>query len=383
MSETPTVLLIDDGELREARDLLDDLEVEYQHIQGSKHRGLLPDPDKLLITTSRLAIALQCRRTAGGDEDRATWIAFLHGDSRTQRQVLERAGFDFMVRQPVHPAALRLLLVRALYRGPESRRAGRVAFGYEVSMKLKLRNHKATLTDLSPGGCRLLSSKVLERSQKLVVRIPAEVAGGKRLELPGTVARCGQGEGEGGSEGQSAYGIRFARLSCESRDRLRDLLLAHATGPAVLPESVPQAGKRKEKPAAPHSESREHPRKHFNEKMTAIGGNSRAETYHVLLGRDVSMGGMRIERDPSLKIGDELRLAVQPQGSSESILLEAQVIRDDGTSGLALRFEWLDPETEPNLRELVDELPSIESLHAEAGKPARVLTRMLSTFRRN
>ena len=43
-------------------------------------------------------------------------IAVVTEDSNTLRSMLRRIGFDLLVRRPVHPYALKLLLARALYR---------------------------------------------------------------------------------------------------------------------------------------------------------------------------------------------------------------------------------------------------------------------------
>ena len=66
---------------------------------------------------------------------RATWIAFVTGDSKTGSATqLQKAGFDFLIREPVHPTALRVLVQRALFRGRNTRRAPRVACGHRVTL---------------------------------------------------------------------------------------------------------------------------------------------------------------------------------------------------------------------------------------------------------
>src|SRR6185436_14237297 len=65
-----------------------------------------------------------------------TQIAILSHDARTVRSSLRRTGTTLMVRRPVHPAALRALVVHALYRGPEKRRAARVNVGAPVRLKV-------------------------------------------------------------------------------------------------------------------------------------------------------------------------------------------------------------------------------------------------------
>jgi hypothetical protein len=80
------------------------------------------------------------------------------------------------------------------------------------------------------------------------------------------------------------------------------------------------------------------------------------------MGRDVSSGGMKVERLPGLEIGDRLRLALYGPSEPEAIKIDAEVIRDDGEAGLALRFTHPSPETSRALEKFVACLPSVESL---------------------
>jgi hypothetical protein len=119
---------------------------------------------------------------------RTTWIAFVPGESKTQRTLLQKAGFDFLVREPVHPIALRVLLQRALFSGAEARRTPRVACGHAVTYKTGLWRQRGTLVDLSLRGCRLLTAKPVKDKAAIHVQIPKELAGGRALDLP--VTRC-------------------------------------------------------------------------------------------------------------------------------------------------------------------------------------------------
>jgi hypothetical protein len=73
----------------------------------------------------------------------------------------------------VHPEALRLLLLRGLYRGDERRREPRVAVGFEVTYRAGLRSRRAVLADLSMRGCRLISEDPISEGRRIRVNIPA------------------------------------------------------------------------------------------------------------------------------------------------------------------------------------------------------------------
>jgi hypothetical protein len=94
-------------------------------------------------------------------------------------------------------------------------------------------------------------------------------------------------------------------------------------------------------------------------KNRVLGLSEEAAT--VLVGRDLSIGGMRVEGSAELEVGARLRLAVFGAPREEPILVRAEVARaEDGTS--ALRFVDVGADAAARLEKLVAHLPSLESL---------------------
>jgi hypothetical protein len=93
---------------------------------------------------------------------------------------------------------------------------------------------------------------------------------------------------------------------------------------------------------------------------------------HVLFGRDLSLGGMRVEPHPELALGDRVWLAIYEASSSEALLLEATAQRDDRDRGMALRFEDLSAEARDRLERMLTVLPSVDGPGAE-GEPPKPL----------
>ena len=370
MSAGPAVLLIDDGELDQVADLLDGLEVDYAR-ESDKSGSIPPQPSAMLVTTSQIAIARSLRRSSGPETRDAVWIAFVAGSSKTERAALERAGFNFLVRQPVHPAALRLLLLHGLYRGEDKRVTRRLAFGFEVRFGGRLFKRRGTLADLSPRGCRLLARRPPQQDTAVQLSIPSEAPGGHTLRLSGRVVRTAAGEGEGGDPQETSVGILFDPLGDRARQQLGAILLERAHGPAVLRRPPG----RDSKPA--RDDARRHPRVEFTQELSAVA----ASDAHVVLGRDLSEGGMRIEAHPQVQLDDELFLAIQSPNSSESFFVEGRVVRDDGGGGLAVEFQWIEPGGRERLQSLVGSLPPIEQLSRDdAGRGATVLSQWLATL---
>ncbi len=346
MAGIPSVGMIDDGELDDLLGVLHGLGLEVARQRGGAADSALPRCRDLLIATARRAL----QAAPAGRDPRAAppvRIAVVESDSPTLRAQLRARGFDFLVRRPVHPTALRLLFLRALYRGPERRREERLPVGLSVRYQEGSRRRSAILADLSTGGCRLLSRHGAPPGAALRVELPTPDSDEPPLVLCGRTLRERPGL-EGAGAGEIAIGVGWDPLPPADRARL-DALLAHRT------PSLAAGGDTSGDQA---SNRRRHPRHRFPRKVVAL----MEEASGVLMGRDLSMGGIRVEPQAGLAPGDRLRLAIYTTAREEPFLVEATVMRDDGELGLALAFDALAPDVATRLEALVAALPDIESL---------------------
>lgn len=360
MSDSQDILVIDDGELEDVRELLDELRAPYDHV-AKLAAGAPREPGRLLITTGPHAVSLGYRRTGPRSRGRPVWIAVIEDDSRSQRRLLLQSGFDYLVRRPYHPATLRMLVQGALYQGTTLRRGPRVAVGFEVTFRSGMRRQRAVLVDLSMGGCRLLTSQELQTGTPIAVQLPGQLAGGKWFYAKGTVVRTRPGNAEGGQPGETSLGIRFGKRTKEELRLLRQLIETLISGPASMERST----------AASPSRRRE-PRGLYERDVLVFGDEER-----VLVGRDLSSGGMRVAPHPGLSQGDRVRLAIEGGGRLEPVVVSARVLRDDGERGLALRFEEIEGGGEARLEEIVRGLPAVEALESEDEAEPVVFSRMI------
>ena len=103
-------------------------------------------------------------------------------------------------------------------------------------------------------------------------------------------------------------------------------------------------------------ERRGQPRRRFHRHVLGgAGGQTR-----VLMGRDISEGGMRVEREPDFRMGERIRLAVYAREDEPPVMLSAAIDRDDGDRGWFLRFERVDPDTTAQLRHLLASLAPLD-----------------------
>ncbi|HXV35814.1 MAG TPA: PilZ domain-containing protein [Myxococcota bacterium] len=392
--QTPAILLLHDGELADLAPLIASL-------GGVERCGNPTDADR--SATWDVAIATAGRMLALHEhlpETSAVRIAVMDGDSKTLRKMLYRVDTDLLIRQPVHPAALRLLILHALYRGPEKRRSSRVSIGAAVRFRSGLRRRDAILAELSQRGCRLIAQRGSHRAapERLVtIALPAELTGdGRPLALRGHVVRIMRADAD-----SDAVAVLFELLTQPERQRLESILAAHRQGPAAHERATPRAraplptaarsqpARAAETARAPDPEQRAAPaaepaqaagpasapgptvppqpspsesperrnrqRHSLSRRIVALGD----EAARVLIGRDLSVGGMRIDAAPGFSLGDRLQVAVHVRADGQPLVVSAEVARDDGPDGMALRFVDLGAAARECLEAMVGALPAI------------------------
>jgi hypothetical protein len=357
----------DDGELGDVRQLLEELGVEWVAAAESPDR-----PTALWIGTPG--------RLMGARADGApTPFRIVVADklTRTLHSQLERQRPDFLVSRPFHAAALRLLILHTLYAGPERRASARLAISASIRFRTGVFSRAATLVELSRGGCRLVAPNAPAPGESVTVILPRELTGSADLSLFGRVV--GVDPAGGFEPGEQACGIAFERLDTEKGGLLRSLLERHAeaSGSLVLrtgaraPAAGAPAAARAAEPAqatarparttaAPQptasggSERRRSPRHPYARPVLAAGSGAA----RILIGRDLSSGGMRVKPDAQLRVGDALKLVIYGPAGRPPLLIRAVVSRNDGDDGCVLRFEGLAPSAAAELSAWTQQLPS-------------------------
>ncbi len=413
------ILILDDGELEPVARLLEELDIDYRRVRGGDAGERLPPPSELLITTPRRAELVRRGSPPGTRAGRPVRIIAASEDSSAMRRRLRRMGFQLLVRLPCEEEIWRLLVRRALYQGDERRGDPRVAMGAPVTLRTDLDASgpiNGMLVDISNRGCRVSADAHLVEDAPISVELPARAAGGEPLSLSGSVAHLSEGAGAHGGP-QAASVIFDESMDDETRARLGDLINHWSMGPPSLAsgadESRPPLPPR-ESPALPGltlddetdppvaigervalqvgrardvvsddrhgvatplaNDRRGRPRGVFTGPMLA----SSEESQRVLMGRDLSAHGMRVEPVPGLTVGDRFRLALYGPSPIERFEVSARVIRDDGREGMALGFEDVPESVARWLEKLVACLPDVESLEQdEAHGMGAVLSELL------
>jgi c-di-GMP-binding flagellar brake protein YcgR len=426
MRQSVSVLLLDDGELDDVQEMLESLRIPFGRIRGASIVPGMQPPSDLLIATPRRIDAVLAARDNDPEGNAPVRIVVTSEDSNGLREQLRRVGFDYIVRRPVHTDALRLLILHAMFTGEEQRSEPRVAIGFAVTFKSGLVPQRATLADLSSRGCGLLTRRSLDPGKRLKIEISETLCASEAFVLRGRVLHSNL-DASLGSEGVHRVAVLFEKVSAAARQKLEWIIEDRSTGPSRLNEGeeleetngfelaergireiqapnlrsdprfepdelrVPEPTKdtdpalhEEEKPlesvaveANPGelANRRQMRRAAFAAKVPAFGDRA----LRVLVGRDLSVGGMRVEATPELAIGDRLHLAIYGEPDEEPFLVWAEVVRDDGEKGLAIDFDELHPVIAEKLEKLVVSLPAVESLHDdEAEAMGTVISEMLA-----
>ncbi len=422
MTETPRILLVDDGELSEVATMLDELHIEHTRLRGGQITDDLAPPSHLLVATARRATAVRRGAPPEAPEGRPLRVIAVDEDSTAMRRMLRRMGFHLLVRRGVHPEVWRLLTERALFQGDERRRDERQPVGAPISLSAyrssrdggagSAETTAGLLVDISNRGCRLHTSEMLEPGSRIALSIRLDDLGGEILHLRGRLVRTGALP-EAGPHGCTAgmlfdndlpeadrrllaqllndlsvgpgsivYGPADALPPCESPD-IPGLTLDAETDPAfhagvkiAIDESTPAD--------APGAEvidlqRRRSPRGSFTSSVVANPAGIATGSSRVLMGRDLSARGMRVERISDVEVGDRFTLALYGPAQQHPFLLEAVVERDDGDGGFGLRFEDVPADVTRELEKLVACLPDVESLEdGEAAGLGAVISEILS-----
>lgn len=424
MTATPRILLIDDGELEHVAAMLERLGIEHTRLRGGLVEPEVAPPSDLLIATPRRAAAVRRGSPVGASTGRPLRIIAVGEDSNAMRRMLRRMGFHLLVRRGAHPDVWRLLVERALFEGDERRVDPRLPVVAPISFtssgdspqKVAGGAERAMLIDISNRGCRIRTPDPLDAGASLSLEIP--LPDGATLRLKGHLVRAvGEEQAEDSKEAGDRYSsaILFDRdLPGEERTRLAHWLNDLSVGPGAsdvattdllpacespvipgltldqetdpaLPVGVEIEVQRDREGAVADASSnrRQTARASFAGAVMAVPEESserQIESHRrVLMGRDLSAGGMRTEPTPGIRRGDRFQLAIYGPAQPHPFLVQAIVEREDEDGGIALRFTDVAPDLARGLEKLVACLPDIESLEdGETAGMGAVISEILS-----
>ncbi len=344
-AEVPRVALLDDGELDDVRAALRALGVAH----CAARRATIGEAIPILLSTPSRAFSLADGRSEAPPHH-------LHAVIGTGAETT-LAPCDLALVRPIENSVLRLLTRRHDFAASRERRLStRVALGGSVWVSVGGDRREVTISRISIGGCGLISPALLRTGARVEIELPPELSAPRRLVLSGEV--LGSRELATGDGHTFDVSIAFRSLDLVDRVTLRALMARHAIDFRPATEGSSARGERglRERAQAPTRDRRRTLRRRFQQRVIGVQGG----VAYVLLARDLSRDGLRIDRNERLALGDSLKIAVLGAFDTAPLLAPAVVERDDDADGWFLRFAALDAEVEDRLDALIDSLAPLD-----------------------
>jgi hypothetical protein len=361
------VLVCHDGELGDVCSILRELRCVFVERIGSPPLADLARPWDLLVASPIRALRLGS--ALGRPETRSIVVA--EPGTRSAGRRLHPLGVEWIVRRPVHPAALRLLLQHALYRGPERRRTQRVSIGLPIRYRARWLPRRAVLREMSLRGASLIASHRVSPGARISLQLADP---GGPIVLRGEVVRC-----RPLAASEVELGVAFDPHPLAPLQDLRRVMDRYARGPATCSDPAPATGLPRPGAApapapapASDAERRDAARRAFGRRVIALG----PDAPRVLIGRDLSLGGMAVEAGVPLAPGERLKLALHVRAGEVPLVVDAEVVRSDGAA-VGLRFEALSEATRGYLAKMLDALPGLSAPGRGGGEERRVLAELV------
>ena len=184
----------------------------------------------------------------------------------------------------------------------------------------------ATLTELSLTGCRLRCDHPVAADRPLWLWLPRGFGGRLPHLVRADVIRADPEPGQ--ATGMCEVALQFRLTLARTHRRLARALTDILSG---------------------ESERRRDERVPYRRRVIARG----SDRPRVLIGQDLSLGGMRINDTDDFPPGTEVQLALHAGGALAPLVVDARVVRNDGAGGAGLVFVELDEARREQLSKLI------------------------------
>ncbi|MDH3214499.1 MAG: PilZ domain-containing protein [Myxococcales bacterium] len=406
MDPVPPALLLDDGELGRVCSVLRRVGVDFEHHTGYEGGEGVVRPSQLLVTSATRAKYVSQLETLDGKARDPIWVCAHHQDFLPMRERLRELGAHYLINSMLDAEAMRLFFLRALHRGVERRRNPRLQVLEEISYRLGAVSGKGRLDEISRRGCRLVTTDSAPDGTAATVYLPPKLARGENAVLGGSVAHCSAEAERSGGEGCSVI-VVFDDLEPEAQACVDAILAGRNLGTRITPLEPPAepAGAAPEEPRRPPAqptplrpsasekrpanppappkpeardagERREGPRHRYPSKLEFLDEDAR----NVVLGRDLSTTGIRLDAHPSLAVGAHVAIVLYGGAGDAPLKVAAEVVREH-PGGFGLRFGPLTAEQRAWLQRAVAQLPKLQALTGDGASGGRIVSKVVGSGR--
>jgi hypothetical protein len=389
MDPVPSALLLDDGELGRVRSVLARLGVEFEHHTGYEGAGGVFRPRQLLVTSASRAGFVSELETLDGEACDPIWVCAHNQDFLPMRERLRGLGAHYLISSVLDLVAMRLFFLQVLHRGAERRRNPRLQVLEAIPYRIGAVSGKGHLEEISRGGCRVVTTEPAPAGTDATVCLPPELSRGEKWWLSGTVTHCSPEAERSGGEGFSVI-VVFCNLEPGAQACVDAILAGRNLGTRItpldppheqsaeMPERAPDRSPPPAAPPAPDAEAaeaaRRDPRHRYPSKLMVLDDDAP----RVVLGRDLSVTGIRLAAHPSLSVGARLSIVLYGGVGDEELEVAAEVVREDA-GGFGLNFVSVTSEQQAWLGRVIAELPQIQSLDGDRSSGGRIVSKLVSS----
>ena len=377
VSNAPSVLVLDDGELERLQQVLEHLGADFVRLTGESIPSQVQSPRDLLITSGRRAMAMPRVVYGSGAAPKPFWVCIYDQDFRPLRERLRSLGVHFLIRGEVEASSVQLFLLQLLHRGAERRRCRRIPLRCEMELEIGSDRRKVQLVEISGETCRFVTDRDIPGGARVILRLPPSLTGGEPYELAARRIRASTCESAVG-EPALAIVVGFRDLEAEVEAQLEALLTGSQKGTQVTPladEPASEAAPGEQEaradiapePTSPESwdpardgERRRHQRRAYQRRVEALRWST-DEGPRVALGKDLSQSGVRVVTSTRPRVGARVTLALYGGPREEPVVVDAEVVRVAGAES-SLRFVNLGRSERRQLEKLAGGRPDFESL---------------------
>ena len=361
MTQRPSILLLDDGELDNVHRILRGLGLDVCRLKAGEIGRSVEAPRDILISAGRRTLGDMPAVVPPDGAAHPKWICVHNQDFLPMRERLAEMGVHYLVQNALDEASLSRFIGQLLRTGAERRASPRLPLGGQVRFRTGDETDAAHLLELSRDGCTIAAPRLLSIGLPVVVVLPESLGGGEELEIQGTVARVGDTEMQGGREVVATL-VRFAALSEAVRAQLECVGRGETIGTRITPlADAPTPGPGNGMPVADHdAERRGEDRRHYDRPVQVLASGAPDAP---VLGRDLSTTGVRLSECHGVAPGSRVTLALYGASSREEpVVVEATVSRASDDGEVALAFASLTASQRTQIERLLRTAPLLDAL---------------------
>ncbi len=294
------------------------------------------------------------------------------------RERLSELGVHYLLLNALDEPFRERFLIQLLLKGVEQRTSFRLYQGGDLHYWTKSHPTRqlGRLVELSLEGCRILTQDSFEEGTPLTALLPPELGGGDELELSGVVLRTADHDPLGGYDHYATV-IQFDELDDAKRAQLEGIIRGERVGTKVTPlATLPEEAADNENSSL-DANRRAEVRYDYDRHARILGvGPTDA---NPVLGRDLSLGGVRLSDCAGLEAGSSVAIALFGAAREEPTVLEATVVRTSPVGEAALSFSRLSSRDRKALEKLFTGRPVLDALDQPDSAAGRTIVAEVRT----